>query len=137
MKEIYWGFKVKTDSYAGNFEREMCAYMTGQLGECGVGDEFVDMNISNLFSNIKDLPDDHGCYRPVALDNSNSDNFIIFFESEPTDEQIKIMSERSHNFSEVRKNVGSLSEFYKDKNIKVLGFDLIMFDKDGILIQKL
>lgn len=29
MNDSYWGLKVKTDSYAGNFEREMCAHMTG------------------------------------------------------------------------------------------------------------
>lgn len=28
---------VETDSYAGNFEREMCAFMTGHIGECEAG----------------------------------------------------------------------------------------------------
>lgn len=28
---------VETDSYAGNFEREMCAFMTGHIGKCEVG----------------------------------------------------------------------------------------------------
>lgn len=26
-----------TNQYAGNFERELCAYITGQYGECSVG----------------------------------------------------------------------------------------------------
>ena len=26
-------FVIDTDSYAGNFEREMCAYLTNQIGE--------------------------------------------------------------------------------------------------------
>lgn len=136
MKKPYWGFKIKTDSYAGNFEREMCAYVTGQIGECEVGEEFVDDNIRNLFSNVMDLPDDHGCYRPVSLDDSNSDNLIIFFEDEPTKEQIQIMMERSSNFSEVRKITEPMARFYKDTNIKILGFDLILFGKSGTLIQK-
>jgi hypothetical protein len=29
---------VHTNSYAGNFEREMCGFMTGIVGECEVGD---------------------------------------------------------------------------------------------------
>jgi hypothetical protein len=36
-EENLWLFIVDTDSYAGNFERCMCAYMTGQIGECEVG----------------------------------------------------------------------------------------------------
>ena len=30
---------IDTDEYSGNFEREMCAYCTGQVGECEVGEE--------------------------------------------------------------------------------------------------
>jgi len=32
-------FIIDTNEYAGNFEREMCAYCTGQIGDCGVGEE--------------------------------------------------------------------------------------------------
>lgn len=62
--------------------------MIGQIGECGIGKEFVDDKITNLFSNIKDLPDEYCCYIPVKLDDLNSNNFIIYFESEPFKEQI-------------------------------------------------
>ncbi len=31
---------IDTDQYAGNFEREMTAYVTGILGECGVGNKY-------------------------------------------------------------------------------------------------
>lgn len=30
---------IDTDSYAGNFEREMCAYLTGQFADDGVGED--------------------------------------------------------------------------------------------------
>jgi len=36
-------FIIDTDSYSGNFEREMTAFMTGAVGECGVGGEYADM----------------------------------------------------------------------------------------------
>lgn len=32
---------VDTNSYAGNFERELCAYVTGQYGECNVGADYA------------------------------------------------------------------------------------------------
>jgi|SRR5581483_1604928 len=64
-------FVVDTDSYAGNFERELCAYMTGVLGECGVGQEAVELYEKDGHEPLEDLvgqePDDHGCRRPVKL----------------------------------------------------------------------
>ncbi len=36
-----YGFIIDTDSYSGSFERQMCAYLTGQVGVCEVGDEHV------------------------------------------------------------------------------------------------
>lgn len=60
---------VDTNKYAGNFEREMCAYATGQIGECGVGSEEVVENIphSLWWGIFVDEVCDEGCYRPVAL----------------------------------------------------------------------
>lgn len=64
-------FIIDTDQYAGNFEREMCAYLTGVIGECGVGEEFAELFLKeegkNLFDNIKLVPDE-GCYRPCAIE---------------------------------------------------------------------
>lgn len=34
---------IDTDSYAGNFERQLCAFATGEIGECQVGDEEQDL----------------------------------------------------------------------------------------------
>jgi hypothetical protein len=60
---------VDTNKYAGNFEREMCAYATGQIGECGVGADEVDENMPHAKwwdDHVIDQ-EDEGCYRPVAL----------------------------------------------------------------------
>ena len=68
-----WIFIIDTDQYAGNFERDMCAYLTGVLGDCEVGEEFSKMydkevNIgrpeSVFIDYIEWRSDDHGCYRP-------------------------------------------------------------------------
>ena len=66
---------VDTEQYSGNFEREMCAYITGQVGECGVGDNWVDNYASTIIhldwwnNHIVNRPDDSDspCYRPVSI----------------------------------------------------------------------
>jgi len=68
-------FVVDTDKYAGNFERELCAYMTGQVGECGVGEENakrfereVDEATAERMEWIVGMaPDDHGCHHPAKI----------------------------------------------------------------------
>lgn len=70
-----WTFVIDTDEYAGNFEREMCAYLTGILGECGVGEEMAAIARKELPKKIlkefeeivAQVPDEHGCCRPVTI----------------------------------------------------------------------
>lgn len=60
---------VDTDKYSGNFEREMCAFATAQVGECGVGEDEVDPSHPYATwweENIVQV-NDNGCYRPVAI----------------------------------------------------------------------
>lgn len=72
-------FIVDTDQYSGNFERPMCAYMTGRTGECGVGSDEAEifakeMDVSvevyeeeHPFHFVTSVADDHGCYRPASI----------------------------------------------------------------------
>lgn len=65
-------FVIDTDQYSGNFEREMTAYLTGCVGECGVGDEYAELfekeNVDHIdFSNVAFLNDD-GCSRPCNIE---------------------------------------------------------------------
>jgi len=123
MKEGF-GFVIKTSEYTGNFEREMCAFVTGRVGECEVGEEFVEDEIETQFGNVMDVPDDNGCCRPVSLcDDSN--NLVIYFETKPTKHQIDLMKERAKLFNEVRKN---MDEWNKDSDIKILGFELESYE---------
>ena len=63
---------VDTDQYAGNFERQMVAYMTGRLGDCAVGEkeaeafalEFPDRDFESLVCSV---PDEYGCWRPASI----------------------------------------------------------------------
>lgn len=65
-------FIIDTENYAGNFERKMCAFCTGQIGECEVGeneaDRFNEEVEGNPFEDkVYSRPDDNGCRRPVAI----------------------------------------------------------------------
>lgn len=65
-------FVIDTDEYAGNFERELCAFITGITGECGRGHEIVekikDQLDIDMFNNIVgQKPDDNNCWRPVTI----------------------------------------------------------------------
>ena len=67
-------FIIDTDKYAGNFERQMGAYITGQIGECEVGKEQAQIakrEIPQVVAQLEDLvdqvPDEHGCHRPVSI----------------------------------------------------------------------
>jgi hypothetical protein len=66
-------FIIDTDSYAGNFERDMCAYITGVVGGCEVGEEFAAMYDKEVNTDGKESvfleyldfrSDEHGCARP-------------------------------------------------------------------------
>lgn len=113
---------VKTNQYAGNFEREMCAHLTGHVGECEVGKEYVEDEIKELFKSIiGNESDDNGCYRPVALgcdiEGGTSDDVVIFFNEKPTQKHLDTIKERIPDFVNGQKDmiIGGIEliEFHK------------------------
>ena len=71
---------VDTKDYSGNFERELCAWVTGRVGECGVGQQLAGLAVDpkgpmpmskELWEfcegHVEDRPDSHGCHRPCAI----------------------------------------------------------------------
>jgi len=72
-------FIVDTEQYSGNFEREMCAYMTGCIGHCGAGGEEQQIfneemgidteqgELDHPFHFVTGRSDDHGCFRPCTI----------------------------------------------------------------------
>lgn len=111
----YYIFVIDTNSYSGNFERDITAYCTGQIGECGVGESLVEDDVAERFENlITSMPDEHGCQRPceIFLDKNKEYNSVaIFFSKRPEYPDIKFIKKRAVEFS-------------SDKNIKIKGFRL-------------
>jgi len=124
-----YGLVIDTDQYAGNFEREMCAFLTGHTGDCGVGDNYITEDLDDdLFGNVISVPDEHGCYRPVSIypvKNGNRYNAVmIFFDSIPTQEQINSIKERSELFAEYYRGK---RDYHSNFKLNILGFRLIQF----------
>jgi hypothetical protein len=117
---------IDTNLYAGNFERELAAYCTGQTGECQVGDrqaemfrEDVSAEIDQAFQNaIGSRADDRGTMRPSSIwatpgrKNDGVGNFsngepdpwpayesvAIFFNKRPTPEMINVIKTRAEEY---------------------------------------
>lgn len=75
MNDDKYYLVIDTDTYADNFERELCAYITGVIGDCRVGSKMakkakkeLDAATIDYFENfVEREADDHGCYRPVQI----------------------------------------------------------------------
>lgn len=108
---------VLTDSYSGNFERGMCAYMTGIVGECGVGDDQAEIFKADMEEIGKDPdmfdgmlewePDDHGCHRPASIWNYGKNNgyndVAIFFAELPDADQTVMLRDRAFEYGKKNK----------------------------------
>ncbi len=78
----YYAFIVDTDSYSGNFEREMGAYLTGQIGDCEVGSDLLGLFYEDMKENgteeyidlfdeiVYQKPDENGFRRPVEIETT-------------------------------------------------------------------
>jgi len=131
-KEIMANYSIviKTNQYAGNFERQLCAHLTGIIGECKVGEEYVHEAITEIFEDsVVEMPDDNGTRRPVSLGSQNGGatghDVVIYFDTEPTHFQVEIIKER-------------LLTFEPDSWVKGLefkGIELIEYQKTFISVK--
>lgn len=142
-----FAFIIDTDSYAGNFEREMTAFVTGEIGECEVGKELIqsDFDYEGFDDIILQVPDEHGFYRPTScwpveyeVDGGKPNNAVAMFLNErPSEEMIKLMKSRVALFPEVFNATGRMAKYNKNKPlINILEFRLLEFGQtiDSIAI---
>lgn len=132
MQKLEWTFIVDTDSYAGNFERELNAYMTGMWdGETHGEDQAEDFDKcydgfigESPFSNdmvertcdtCPEWPQYQGL--EYSFDSKQQYNSVgIFFRNEPTAKQIVLMKHRAYRFAKEGKVHG------RPVHIKILRF---------------
>lgn len=120
---------LHTNNYAGNFEREMTAYITGQIGDCEVGQhaayiaehELDEEHLAFFGDCIVHESDDHGCARPCSIwnaeGNSGYKDVAIFFENVPPQDILEMMLKRARNFSK-DVDVSKIEVYNPDKVVK-------------------
>ena len=148
MSESYQ-FIVDTEDYSGNFERELCAYVTGQIGECEVGEKLADLaktelpvHVAQWFELYTERPgDEHGCHRPCSISitpgwyNTGMGkhkkgkgkypaylSVEIYFSKRPPDDILRLMVPRVKFFCE---NFPTLSRLRPADPIKYTGCRLV------------
>ena len=125
---------IDTDSYAGNFEREMVAYITGHW------DEYVGEDQAKVFQ--KEIPkendwypfddvcidvigehDGYGTRNVAGIDNTGPNGLYnsvsFFFEKRPDLELISLIKERAYKFTKE----GSIHG--RPQTMKIIGFRLL------------
>lgn len=161
----YYILVVDTEQYSGNFEREIGAYLTGQVGECGVGQEFVSkysQEIKNLKwweKNIYQKADEDGCYRPVEiyptegwLNNGMGTCFkktdqddkgypaylsvAVFMNEKPTEEVIDEFIQRAKNFCINIKELSDNADFIYKTALTFTGVRLLKCEQKNELIGR-
>lgn len=126
---------IDTDSYAGSFEREMVAYMSGQVGECGVGAceaklFKLDCPNKNFSDVVKQEVDENGCRRPATIWRSpghgNFNSVAMILYTEPTEKNVTFWVERAKFYLEGnRKEWKTLSKCGSHGKCKYLGGRII------------
>jgi len=119
IQETVYIVVIDTNRYAGNFEREMCAFCTGLTGDCGVGvdekKEFEEAYNDYMFDDMGVWRDKEGnCRRPVELVEKDSvyNSVGILFNSIPNKEQLDIIEKRAR-------------EYAKRINLEILGIRVL------------
>ncbi len=99
-------FVIDTTDYAGNFERELCAYVTGRVGGCDVGEDMAALFKAETgqepFENVMEGANEDGWMRPVDLyptPKGGNNSVAILFARKPTKAQIALMKARAVQFA--------------------------------------
>lgn len=139
-EKIEYKIIIETDKYAGNFEREMTAFMTGAVDDYDIGAELkpifkeecskeISLEIENL---VEFKPDDHGTYRPCAIrpNKNGSYNFVeIYLCQKPRKEILELLKERAFKYAQNKSTYDALrfGEEIAEKMdaIKILNVKLI------------
>ena len=107
---------IDTDSYAGNFERQITAYCTGVVGDCGKGEEERKIFLAESEEEFDlEFRNEDGRGRPCKIwwsKDSICNSVAIFFGSKPSKEVVLFVKSRADKYGELN-------------NIKILGIRLL------------
>lgn len=137
-KETMYEFRIHTNLYAGNFERQLCGFITGcHDGSHGPieAELFIEERGDELQQEFDDIigwvPDDSSFHheRRVSIipgETGDFNSLAIFFIQEPTREMIDVMLERLAKFPEY---YGTCMNHYQDaKTLIISSQELVLVE---------
>lgn len=140
MAQSVVGFIIDTNRYAGNFEREMCAFMTGMIGDCEVGYEYAERFLEDYdheLDFVTDKADESGCYRPVQIYPTpglwNNGMGFAFTEGQ---EELALEKYKESMISYITQNLNRLSPSQKTPDAIKEAEDKIQACKEKTVVDK-
>ena len=148
---------LDTTTYAGNFERQLCAYITCQLGDCEIGEELAKVANKELKhldwwkENICPQESEEGSefMRPCTLwqtediDKNKKTAYFsvaIFVENFPPQEVLNEMIDRAKSFcndpAKIYTDNGLLINNYIQNNLNLTGYRFLDPQLQTILVQE-
>lgn len=123
-EEIKYRVVISTNTFATNFEKELCAFVTGQIGECKVGIDrrfYSSAEMRDIFEKAMErrLCDD-GYWRPVQTSPKDVNSFELFFKERPTQQMMDHIREACDEFAEEKKDKNPLTNKITFDNIVVI-----------------
>lgn len=131
-------FAIDTNEYAGNFERETTAFVVGVYGDCGKGSEIAEAVQEKIPEELREkvaqVADEHGCCRPTSMgrspDSKKYNTVEIYFHERPTDEELKLMAARAHEFAETCQQYDKFLDPYKVLGIRLVEREIVVKDTE-------
>jgi len=123
-EEIKYRVLISTNTFATNFEKELCAFVTGQIGECEAGINrrfYQSAEVREEFEKRMErrLCDD-GNWGPVQTCPTDANAFELFFKEKPTQEMISHIHEACNEFADEKKEKNPMTVRISIESIKVI-----------------
>ena len=146
-KKPLWSFVIDTNSYAGNFERELAAYVVGRCDDFGMGIPRVVPYLNQHYlecpdsfrtlseDRISDPGDDGICrapmdFAPTPGKKGAFNSVALFLTHKPSKLQLAMLVERARRFPSLSW-LGSpgkdpdMEKFFSFSKIRILGCRLV------------
>lgn len=115
---LKWTVRIETTLFAGDFYRQLCAHLTGVVGDNddGSAERFVDEEVKEVFEGSLVIePRDKGwlsaaSYEPRAIE--------IHFKEKPTEKQINIIRDRLRTFAKAYREKDENAEYLDDTSLE-------------------
>lgn len=131
MNDVIYKLIIETNGYAGNYDRELCALLTLEYGECGTGKDIANYEISLL---TEDPPEDivvfiggdEGNYTPVNVSGRQC-NAIELQLDDPIDEAgLSFIIGRLSLLDDIKDRISTgIDEYTALEKVKILSVRLI------------